>query len=193
MPKPPHGRVIKQSALVLVSGGLDSMACLRILADQGFKVVGLHVSYGQAAARLEKRAATAVALKMKVPLHQARLSSKHKFGTGELVGRNLMLLSCALFLAEPKPNAIVLGVHQGSPYYDCSPSFIKNIQEQIAEHTNGSTALVTPFLEWEKADILAYIKKSRLPVDLTYSCEEGKNRPCGSCLSCLDRRALVAD
>jgi 7-cyano-7-deazaguanine synthase len=193
MRKPPSGRVTNQSALVLVSGGLDSMACLRILHDQGFTVSGLHVSYGQAAALQERRAAISVAAKMKVLLHLARLSSEFKFGTGELVGRNLMLLSCALFLADPKPNAIVMGVHQGSPYFDCSPRFITSMREQITEHTNGKTTLVTPFLEWEKVDIYAYIKKARLPFDLTYSCEAGTKKTCGSCLSCLDRGAFLAD
>jgi 7-cyano-7-deazaguanine synthase len=61
----------------------------------------------------------------------------------------------------------------------------------IAECTDGATALFAPFLHWAKRDIIAYARSERLDLNLTYSCEAGRMPPCGMCLSCRDRRALL--
>ena len=59
--------------VVLVSGGLDSAACVDFYQQQRLAVSGLHVTYGQPAARHEAAAATAVAHHYGIPLTLIRL------------------------------------------------------------------------------------------------------------------------
>ena len=40
-----------------------------------------------------------------------------------------------------------------------------------------------------KKDVVAIGKKLGIPYELTWSCYEGSDRPCGKCATCLDRRA----
>lgn len=169
------------------------MACAHFLKkEEGFAVRGIFVDYGQAAAAAEGRAVRTVAKRLKIPLEVVVLRSGRRFGPGELLGRNLLLVSTALFLADPKPNLLAIGLHAGSPYYDCTPRFCLSLQALVSEHTNGTTTLVVPFLHWSKGQIFEYARRAKLPVAATYSCEVGTHPECGRCLSCLDRRELFA-
>jgi len=38
---------MKKTAVILLSGGLDSTTCLAIAKDQGFDIIGLTINYGQ--------------------------------------------------------------------------------------------------------------------------------------------------
>ena len=87
---------------------------------------------------------------------------------------------------------IAAGIHEGSPYYDCSEGFLKCVQVIVDGYTAGSIKIVAPFLKWNKAMIWEFCGESKLPVDLTYSCEKGGSRPCRTCPSCKDREALRA-
>jgi 7-cyano-7-deazaguanine synthase len=168
------------------------MACADFLKKEGLAVRGIFVDYGQAAAGAEGRAVRAVAKRLRIPLQTATLRSNHRFGPGELLGRNLFLVSTALFLADPKPGLLAIGLHAGSPYYDCTPRFCRDLQALVSEQTNGATALVVPFLSWSKAQVFEYAVRANLPVAATYSCEIGTQPECGHCLSCLDMRELLA-
>ena len=44
-----------------------------------------------------------------------------------------------------------------------------------------------PFVEWSKADIVAAGIKLKVPYELTWSCYEGGDYPCGVCGTCIDR------
>jgi 7-cyano-7-deazaguanine synthase in queuosine biosynthesis len=59
--------------IVLLSGGVDSAACIDFYQRQGFAVSGLHVTYGQPAARHEAAAAAAIAHHYRIPLTVIRL------------------------------------------------------------------------------------------------------------------------
>ena len=56
------------SCVVLLSGGIDSAACLDFYRRQHFDVSGFHVKYGQAAAHREEAAARAIADHYQIPL-----------------------------------------------------------------------------------------------------------------------------
>jgi len=183
-------RLEKTAATVLMSGGIDSAACAAFLAEQGNSVRGVLVDFGQAAAALERQAAHALAAQMQIPLTTYSVSGGLPYSAGELLGRNAFLIFSALFLTRQKNGLLAIGIHAGSPYYDCSPPFFSSMAQLIAEHTDGRVILIAPFLEWSKGDVLQYFLSSGLSIDLTYSCEAGTEPPCGACASCRDRRAL---
>lgn len=176
--------------LILLSGGLDSTACLHYYSSQGFDLKCLFIDYGQAAKDSELESARAITSFYKVDLDILLVDTKQKFSSGEIRGRNAFLIFASLLKYPDLKGIITLGLHDGSPYYDCSKPFIKDINRLVANYTNGEATLDMPFIEWNKKMILDYCKDNRVPINLTYSCEKKNSPPCGKCLSCLDRGKL---
>ncbi len=83
-----------------------------------------------------------------------------------------------------------MGIHSGTPYYDCSKEFVSSVNSILKGYTSGEILLDAPFIDWNKEMIIQYCKDNDVPLDITYSCENGQEPPCGKCLSCLDRRFL---
>ncbi|HEX6741205.1 MAG TPA: 7-cyano-7-deazaguanine synthase, partial [Sphingomicrobium sp.] len=107
-----------KSAVVLLSGGLDSMVCAALAREAGFAVTALTVDYGQRH-RVELESAAAIALRLAdrhvvVPLDLTAFGGSAltgdiavpKEGLGEGIpvtyvpARNTIFLSLALGLAE---------------------------------------------------------------------------------------------
>jgi 7-cyano-7-deazaguanine synthase len=177
-------------ALVLLSGGVDSTACIHFLKSHHFKVSAFHISYGQPASSIEKERSEEIARYFKVPLKTCQVHAATHLADGEIQGRNAFLIFNALALTEQTHGIIAIGIHSGTNYYDCSAPFFKKISTLVAESTDGRVSLLAPFLEWTKADIFKYSQQQKLPINLTYSCERGTTPPCGTCLSCKDRKGL---
>ena len=176
--------------MILLSGGIDSAACVHFLRSQDLSVSGLFVNYGQAALSPERRAAKRISSFLNIDLQEIVLRGTKDFGSGEIVGRNAALIFAALMHAPRPPVSIALAIHAGTPYYDCSRLFVRRVSSLVSEYTNGRCALLTPFLSWSKREIVGYATEFNLPLSITYSCERGNIPPCGHCLSCQDRRAL---
>jgi 7-cyano-7-deazaguanine synthase len=135
-------RQIRSVATVLLSGGVDSVACMKFLQSQGFEVRALFIDYGQPAASLEFRAATAFAKRHLCPLKVVRVKSDSNFGSGELPGRNAFLIFTALFFLGKASGVLALGLHSGTKYYDCSEAFFNLANKMVMEHTDGALSLV---------------------------------------------------
>lgn len=178
--------------LVLLSGGLDSAACLNFYIDLSRPTCGLFIDYQQPAANREGCAAKAIADYYDVFLYTAKWSGQSKKQSGIVAARNAFLLTAALMERPEQVTTIALGIHAGTQYADCSPEFVSRMQATFDIYSGGVVHIATPFEDWTKADIWAYALSRNVPVDLTYSCEAGPNHPCGKCLSCLDRMGLEA-
>ncbi|WP_369126933.1 7-cyano-7-deazaguanine synthase [Roseibium algicola] len=174
-----------------MSGGLDSSACAHFLSKQGVQVRGLFINYGQAALQAETAASRAMADFLSIPIDVCEVSNGQLFGAGELIGRNAMLIFSALFLSRGCSDLLALGLHAGTPYYDCSDRFINSASHLVSEITDNRTVLATPFLTWTKQEVVSYFCEAGLPTELSYSCELGLSPVCGRCASCLDREALL--
>ncbi len=177
---------------VLLSGGVDSAACTAFYVNQGFRVRCVHVSFGQAAADLERMAAEQVARHFGLPLKVLRWSGLTTFGEGETPGRNAFLHLGALLEIGARSGLLASGIHAGTPYFDCSKGFVACLQALLDGYYDGRMLVAAPFLDWTKDQVFLFCRSEGVPVDLTYSCEAGRLPPCGSCLSCRDRRALDA-
>jgi 7-cyano-7-deazaguanine synthase len=116
------------NAIVLLSGGIDSAACARYLQESGQSVHALFVDYGQKAAGPERNAAEQLSSVLGVELSTIQMKAPGSFGTGEISGRNAFLIFCCLLVkGRERPNAIGIGIHAGTPYYDCSSAFLEAI------------------------------------------------------------------
>lgn len=114
--------------------------------------------------------------------------------------RNGLMLSTAASLAaslfEEDEVDIYIGAHAddaaGDAYADCSEPFLKAMGDAVSIGTYGKVHLVFPFAEMNKAGVVATGLSLHTPYELTWSCYEGGEKPCGTCGTCIDRAAAFA-
>ena len=176
---------------MLLSGGIDSMACVDFYRNMGRPVCGMFVNYGQPAAGHEAAASSAVAHHFGVQLLTLSVGTMRAKAAGEIPARNACLLCVAAMERPMTVLALAIGIHAGTPYADCSPEFLASAKHMLSLQATPLDVLA-PFVDWHKEDIIAYAKKRALPLSITYSCEAGMLPTCGRCASCLDRRSLDA-
>lgn len=177
---------------VLLSGGIDSSACVAFYLEQCYVVNGTFIDYGQAAAKRESRSSSAIANHYNIPLTKLSIKGVQQKGAGIITGRNAFLIFSAIMEMPIDTSILAIGVHAGTGYTDCSPRFIRKMQSLIDMYTFGVVQIGAPFLRWTKGKIWEFCRLSGLPTKLTYSCEYGVKQPCGRCRSCLDLEALGA-
>lgn len=177
---------------VLISGGIDSSACLAFYLQHDFSVEGIFIDYGQSAALRESQAVKALSDHYGIPLRSLQLHGAKKKSKGLIYGRNVFLLFTALMEVGTSSGLIAIGIHSGSPYYDCSGDFLERVQPMFDAYTDGRIRPSAPFLEWSKREVWDFCHTAEVPINLTYSCELGEEQPCGKCLSCKDLEALRA-
>lgn len=111
--------------------------------------------------------------------------------------RNGLFLSSAASIALSRSCSIIYyGAHAddsaGFAYPDCSPAFDRAIREAIWEGSGRQLTVEAPFIHMTKAEVVRTGLALGVPYELTWSCYEGKDRPCGKCGTCLDRAAAFA-
>jgi len=178
---------------VLTSGGLDSTACHHFLQSSGKKTVAVFIDYNQPAVVEERRAARKIAKYYSAQIqevHIASLRSKKKSDTDYIPARNATFLFSAITAIGIDTGEIVLGIHSGVDYPDCSGAFCEKAQALLDIYFGGAIQLCTPFITWTKIDIWRYCIDKGLPISFTYSCQVGTVPACGKCSSCKDRSRL---
>ncbi len=206
------------SAVVLLSGGLDSATTLALARERGFECYALSVEYGQRhVAELEAAANVAHALGarehrvMRVDLAgiggsaltDRRIAVPETPTSGIPVtyvpARNTMLLALALGWTEVLgARDIFLGVNflDYSGYPDCRAEFIEAFERLAALATKagveGSPCRIhAPLIRWSKAQIIQEGARLGLDYSITVSCYQAdeEGRACGRCDSCRIRRS----
>lgn len=108
--------------------------------------------------------------------------------------RNGLFLSSAASIAISKEcNVIYYGAHSddaaGFAYPDCSQDFVDHMNKAIYEGSGHQLKLEAPFATFTKKDIVRMGIELKVPYELTWSCYEGNDKPCGKCGTCIDRQA----
>lgn len=106
--------------------------------------------------------------------------------------RNGLFLSSAASLALSKGCSVIYyGAHAddaaGNAYPDCSSAFNRAISEAIWLGSGNQLKVEAPFVEMTKAEVVKIGLKLKVPYELTWSCYEGKDKPCMVCGTCIDR------
>jgi len=210
-----------KTAVVLLSGGLDSMVCAGLAREAGFSVTALTVDYGQRH-RVELDAARAVAERLAdrhimLPLDLRAFGGSAltddidvpKDGVAEGIpvtyvpARNTIFLGLALGLAEASgARDIFIGVNalDYSGYPDCRPEFVAefeklaNVATKAGVEGEGFT-IHAPLLHLTKADIAREAQRLGLDAALSHSCYDPApdGRACGQCDACRLRAKGFAD
>jgi len=182
----------KTQSLILTSGGLDSTACIAHYLGNGSEVECLFIEYGQASLREERSAITRISEFYGLNIQIVPISALPRWKTGEIPGRNALLITLALMTFRWQSGLISIGIHSGTNYADCSSEFMTSMQAVADTYYSGRVQIDAPFLNWTKAEVFHFAKLSNCPVEMTYSCEAGGVSPCRKCESCLDREVLYA-
>lgn len=198
-----------KKAIVLLSGGLDSTVTLYYAKKMGYQCSALIFDYGQrhkkeirAAKKISKITKTPFQLvKMQLPWkgsalldRSIKIPNRKKLAgipATYVPARNTIFLSFALSFAEAiGAQAIFIGAHavDYSGYPDCRPEYFKAWKQLIRKALKvRSIEIKTPLLHFGKAQIIRLGNKLKAPLEITWSCYAGGEKPCGVCDSCKIR------
>ncbi len=207
----------RETAVVLVSGGLDSCVCLAEAA-RDHDLALLHINYGQRTEARELQAFHALADHYGVPAARrlvADIGYLKAIGGSSLVDasrpvetglpaagsgvpstyvpfRNAHILAVGASWAEViGARSLWIGAveEDSSGYPDCRESFYRAFAAAIDEGTKPDTriAIATPLIRLDKEAIVRRGLELQAPLHLTWSCYTGSDTACGACESCLLR------
>ena len=206
-----------KKAVILLSGGLDSATVLYWAVNKGYRAQALIFDYGQrhsrevasAKALCKKTGVPYQIISIKLPWQGSSLLDKKaalpkaknvkavgaEIPSTYVPGRNTLFLSYGLSFAEAiGAGAVMIGANalDYSGYPDCRPDFIAAMSKVFRLGTKTGRQgrpikIVAPLLKLSKARIIKLGNKLGVPYQLTWSCYNGKKKPCGTCDSCLLR------
>lgn len=209
--------MMKTSALVLLSGGLDSTTAFYRALWEKDDVSAVSFDYGQRHKK-ELESAHALTELHEVPWSTIDLQTLGHFLKGSSLSdpgvevpqghyakdtmkativpnRNTIMLSCAVGIAVGNGiQEVWAAMHAGDHaiYPDCRPEFIDKLNEliPIANAWEGEDVpkVVAPFIDYTKDQIVKLGNDMGVPWDKTWSCYEGKDIHCGKCGTCVERQ-----
>ena len=208
---------MREKAVILLSGGLDSCTCMAVAQVEGYELYPISFDYHQRHDR-ELDCAKRIAAHYHAVEHLIIETNMNAVGGSALTdnaidvpegvverteipvtyvpARNLIFLSYALGYAERVGAAhLYIGVNSVdySGYPDCRPAFIAAFQAVADAATAAATerrrriVVETPLQHLSKGEIVRLGTKLGAPYELTTSCYRGGDEACGTCDSCILR------
>lgn len=204
--------MIKDKAVVVMSGGLDSTVALHWAHKEYGELFPIHFVYGSKHSEKELNCARKQCDKLGLHLQVVCLPLENIFVSSLLKGgedipeghyqaqsmkstvvpfRNGIMLAIAGGYAESVgAQYVILGNHSGDHaiYPDCTERFIKGMDEALNAGTYGHIHIVSPFCNQTKSDIVRMGAKLGVDFSQTYSCYKGHSLHCGKCGTCVERK-----
>jgi 7-cyano-7-deazaguanine synthase len=203
-------------AVVLVSGGMDSLVSAAIANEEHNELAFLHLNYGQNTEERELKCFHEIADFYNVPAERRKVidvSFLKQIGGSSLTDdsidvkkyqgdsdeipdsyvpfRNTHIVSMAVSWSEViGAKKIYIGAveEDSSGYPDCRPSYYKALNALIKEGTkDGDIEVITPVIHLKKEEIVKKAVELKAPLKSSYSCYERGDIACGVCDSCALR------
>ncbi len=207
---------MSETVVVIYSGGMDSFTLLHLARARGHQVHALSFDYGQRHVRelecarhvcedagiphkvIDIRALGEVmagsALTADVDVPEGHYEEESMKAT-VVPNRNMILLSLATgYAVTAGASAVWYGAHGGDHaiYPDCRPEFVEKMDAVCRVANYEPVAIEAPFMAMDKAEILAEGLKLNLDYSQTWTCYNGRDKACGRCGSCVERREAFA-
>jgi len=200
-------------AVVLVSGGMDSVSALYDVRSQHSIVCAVSFDYGSKHNHKEIPCAAWHCVRLDIAHHTIRLDFLGQLFKSDLLRsggaipdghyeelsmkqtvvpfRNGIMLSIAGGFAESiGAECLVIAAHAGDHaiYPDCREEFMRAMGDAIRIGTYAGIQILRPFINLTKAQIT--VRGNELGVDFahTWSCYKGADIHCGTCGTCVERR-----
>jgi 7-cyano-7-deazaguanine synthase len=199
--------------VVLLSGGMDSVAALYDSASRHDVVAAISFDYGAKHNHKEIPFAAYHCRKFNVEHRVIPLDFVGELFKSDLLKsggaipdghyeeqtmkstvvpfRNGIMLSIAAGFAESKEaRGLVIAAHAGDHaiYPDCREEFMKSMADAIRLGTYAGITLLRPFICMTKADIASRGQALGVDFSRTWSCYKGGTLHCGTCGTCVERR-----
>lgn len=188
-----------RSAIVLLSGGLDSAVCLW-WAKRRWDVYALSVNFYRRnpreamAARRLARAAGVARISVDLPfLREIRDLEKRKtidLPPAYIPSRNLIFYGLASYWAEAKGASRLFGGHTAEDGYifpDATERYIASLN-RLLRSARRRLVIEAPLIRLRKAGVVRLGLRLKVPLELTWSCHGEGSRHCGRCLGCVRRK-----
>ena len=201
------------SAIILLSGGLDSVVSLAKLKEKYSRILALTFDYGQKSFLLEKKASEKIveyySIEHKiVKLDWLSLISTSVLNSSQEVpqvskvdldnlseiensvwvpNRNGLFINIAACYADSYNfDNIIIGANQEESitFIDNSKEFIDSINLSLQNSTRSKVQVIAPLIDMTKTDIVKLGIDLSIPFKYIYSCYDAKNHHCGKCESC---------
>ncbi|MFC0444171.1 7-cyano-7-deazaguanine synthase QueC [Pseudidiomarina halophila] len=202
--------------VVIYSGGMDSFTVLNRAIRDGHEVHALSFNYGQrhvkeldVAAKVTSELGVShkiVDIRAINELLASSLTSadaaipeghyqEDSMKSTVVPNRNMILLSLAIgYAVSLEANAVYYGAHSGDHaiYPDCRPEFVKRMNDVSLIANYEPVAIEVPYLDNDKAQILADGLAMGLDYSQTWTCYNGRHLACGKCGACVERLEAFA-
>jgi 7-cyano-7-deazaguanine synthase len=202
-----------KSAIVLLSGGMDSTTLLAHALREGYEVRALSVHYGQRH-YIELSAAEDIAKSYGVEHRTVELGHLNPFFRGSsqtdasidvpeghyaeesmkmtvVPNRNMIMLAVAgAWAISTKSDVIAYAAHAGDHaiYPDCRPEFIGAMARALLLADWHAVDIWVPFQHRTKAFIARLGTELGVDFSKTWSCYKGTGAHCGKCGTCVERK-----
>ncbi|MHA1314091.1 MAG: 7-cyano-7-deazaguanine synthase [Candidatus Helarchaeota archaeon] len=190
--------------LCLVSGGIDSFIMVDFLKQNQYQPICFFVDYGQLSAIYEFESFIRICEFEKIKKYEKieikNLGNQINSGlTNDLnpddffPSRNLILIALiSPFLNQMNINNIAIGIINSlRSFPDCKRAFLDQLEEIISLSVNKPIKILTPLIEFTKANIIEYAAKYDIPLEISYSCQKGIRNHCRKCPSCIERFEML--
>ena len=208
---------MKDKAIALVSGGLDSCVTAGIAVNMGYDTSFLHINYGQRTQNREAKAFGDIAAyynikntmtvdidylikiggssltDFSIPVEENREPKSEECLPSTYVPfRNANMISIAVSWAETiGASKIFIGAvdEDSSGYPDCRAEFFCKFNDllKVALAPKKTVEIETPIINLSKADIVKKGLEINAPIHLSWSCYQNEDEACGVCESCILR------
>lgn len=206
-----------KNAIILLSGGLDSVVSLGLLRHDYGTMLALTFDYGQKAVQSEIEASKAVCDYYKIPHQVIVLDWLKKITNTALVSnasvptnitdyedsmkavwvpnRNGLFLNIAASFADSRHyDDIIIGANkeEAETFSDNTEEFIDRVNAEFEFSTLKKPRVIAPLIDCTKNDIVEKALENKIPLELVKSCYLGGDKNCGECESCKRlKRALL--
>lgn len=203
-------------AIVLVSGGMDSLTTAAIAKQENKELAFLHLNYHQKTAAKELECFNKIADHFQIPSERRKvidMSFLSQIGGSSLTDQNISvsefkgdsdeipssyvpfrnthIIALAVSWAEViGASRIYIGANEeDSPGYpDCRQVYYDAYNELIKAGTKEENIRIyTPIIKMRKSEIIQNASKLNAPLELTWSCYKNSDIACGECDSCALR------
>jgi len=193
---------MKERAIVLLSGGVDSAVALWWTQKKGSDIIALGFKYkgkpqGECVAFLKLCRAVNVKHKLELDLpisvssNDAKECNGGKLSVGFIAMRNLIYYSVAASVAEKYDARWLVGGHlrtDSIDFSDASVEYFRQLDKLINYGNKRRTyKIALPFIKYTKQDVIRIGAKMNVPFNITWSCFRNSSKHCGRCHSCVDR------
>lgn len=197
-------------SIVLLSGGLDSVVAAAYIKKQGYELIALNFIYGQPKNEIIAAERVAKFLNAKFfkinldflnypsSIPQLNLNDLKNFEKTKesaknvwIPARNLVFCSIAASFAEKfDAQLIVTGfdLEEAKTFPDNSIDFVENFNNVLKFSCLKNIKIFAPLINLNKKEIVKLGLEINAPLNLSWSCYNDFEKPCGKCESCLRRK-----